>query len=87
MPRQKLQDDPWELYDTTKDFSLANDLAKANPAKLKELQDIFMKDASKYRVLPIDDRLMERMIASSAGRPDLMGRPHLAHPLRGHGRR
>jgi arylsulfatase len=73
VPRQKLQDDPWELYDTTKDFSLVNDLAKTNPAKLKELQGIFMKDASKYRVLPIDDRLMERMIASSAGRPDLMG--------------
>lgn len=73
VPRQKLQDDPWELYDTTKDFSLVNDLAKTNPAKLKELQGIFMKDASKYRVLPIDDRLMERMVASSAGRPDLMG--------------
>jgi len=73
VPRQTLQDDPWELYDTTEDFSLANDLAKANPAKLKELQDIFMKEASKYRVLPIDDRLMERMIAESAGRPDLMG--------------
>jgi arylsulfatase len=72
VPRQKLQDDPWELYDTTQDFSLTNNLAAANPAKLKELQDIFMAEASKYRVLPIDDRLMERMIASTAGRPDLM---------------
>ena len=72
-PRQKLAEDKWELYDTTRDFSLANDLAAANPAKLKELQDIFMKDASKYRVLPIDDRLLERIVASSAGRPDLMG--------------
>jgi arylsulfatase len=73
VPRQKLQEDPWELYDTTKDFSLTNDLAKTNPEKLKELQDIFMKDASKYRVLPIDDRLMERMIAATAGRADVMG--------------
>lgn len=73
VPRQKLQDDPWELYDTTKDFSLTNDLAKTNPAKLKEMQDIFMREASKYRALPIDDRLIERMVASSAGRPDLMG--------------
>ncbi len=71
-PRQKLQEDPWELYDTAQDFSLTNNLAAAHPAKLKELQDIFMAEASKYRVLPIDDRLMERMIASSAGRPDLM---------------
>ena len=73
LPRQKLQDDPWELYDTSKDFSLVNDLAKTHPEKLKELQAIFMRDASKYRALPIDDRLMERMVASSAGRPDLMG--------------
>ena len=73
VPRQKLTEDKWELYDTTKDFSLANDLAAAHPAKLKELQDIFMKDASKYRVLPIDDRLLERLVASTAGRPDLMG--------------
>jgi arylsulfatase len=72
VPRQKLQDDVWELYDTTKDFSLVNNLATANPAKLKELQGIFMKDASKYRVLPIDDRLIERLVASTAGRPDLM---------------
>ena len=72
-PRRKLAEDIWELYDTTKDFSLVNDLAKTNPAKLKELQAIFMRDASKYRALPIDDRLMERMVASSAGRPDLMG--------------
>jgi arylsulfatase A-like enzyme len=72
-PRRKLAEDIWELYDTTKDFSLTNNLAAENPAKLKELQAIFMKDASKYRVLPIDDRLLERIVASSAGRPDLMG--------------
>jgi arylsulfatase len=72
-PRHKLKDDQWELYDTRKDFSLANDVAAANPAKLKELQDIFLKEASQYRVLPIDDRLIERLVASSAGRPDLMG--------------
>ena len=73
VPRQKLQEDTWELYDTTKDFSLSNDLAASNPANLKELQGIFMKDASKYRVLPIDDRLIERIVAKTAGRPDLMG--------------
>ena len=72
LPRRKLQDDIWELYDTTKDFSLANDLAAANPAKLKELQGVFTKEAIKYRVLPIDDRLLERVNAAIAGRPDLM---------------
>ena len=73
LPRRKLQDDIWELYDTRNDFSLANDLAASNPGKLKELQSLFMKEASKYRVLPIDDRVLERMNAASAGRPDVMG--------------
>ena len=72
-PRAALLDDKWELYDTRNDFSLANDLSAQNPAKLKELQELFMKEAVKYRVLPIDDRLFERIIASAVGRPDLMG--------------
>jgi len=66
-------DDIWELYDTTKDFSLSNDLAASDPAKLKELQGVFLEEATKYRVLPIDDRVFERIIPASAGRPDLMG--------------
>jgi len=73
LPRHKLQEDIWELYDTRADFSLANDVAAANPAKLEELQDVFMKEATKYRVLPIDDRSIERLNPASAGRPDLMG--------------
>jgi arylsulfatase A-like enzyme len=72
-PRAALLDDKWELYDTRSDFSLANDLAARNPAKVKELQDLFMKEAVKYRVLPIDDRGIERVNAKLAGRPDLMG--------------
>jgi arylsulfatase len=72
-PRRGLQDDKWELYDTRQDFSLVNDLAVTNPAKLKELQDIFIKEAITHRVLPIDDRVIERINAASAGRPDLMG--------------
>jgi arylsulfatase len=72
-PRRALLDDTWELYDTRADFSLATDLAAQNPAKLKEMQDLFMKEAVKYRVLPIDDRSVERVNAKLAGRPDLMG--------------
>lgn len=71
-PRQALKEDTWELYDTRNDFSLANDLAAKHPAKLKELQALFMKEAVKYHVLPIDDRLLERINAATAGRPDLM---------------
>jgi arylsulfatase len=72
-PRAPLLDDKWELYDTRNDFSLANDIAAQNPAKLKELQDLFMQEAVKYRVLPIDDRFLERVNAQLVGRPDLMG--------------
>jgi arylsulfatase A-like enzyme len=71
--RAELLNDKWELYDTRNDFSLANDLAASNPTKLKELQDLFIKEAVKYRVLPIDDRSLERANAKLAGRPDLMG--------------
>jgi arylsulfatase A-like enzyme len=71
-PRATLQNDKWELYDTRSDFSLANDLASKNPDKLKELQELFLKEAGKYSVLPIDDRTVERLNAALVGRPDLM---------------
>jgi arylsulfatase len=71
-PRHALQDDAWELYDTRLDFSLANDLAAKNPKKVAEMKAIFMKEAEKYHVLPIDDRVLERMDARMVGRPDLM---------------
>jgi len=71
-PRAALLDDKWELYNTKEDFSLANNLAVKNPVKLKELQDLFLKEAVKYRVLPLDDRTLERFNAALAGRPDLM---------------
>jgi len=72
-PRRPLTEDIWELFNTKVDFSLANDLAAQNPDKLKELQDLFMIEAEKNHVLPIDDRVFERMIAANVGRPDIMG--------------
>jgi arylsulfatase len=71
-PRATLAEDRWELYDTRSDFSLAKDLAGQNPAKLKELQDLFIQEAIKYQVLPIDDRSLGRANAKLANRPDLM---------------
>ena len=71
--RAALLDDKWELYDTTKDFSLSNDLAASNPAKLKEMQDIFAKEAIKNRVFPINDMFYDLMNAKLVGRPELMG--------------
>jgi arylsulfatase A-like enzyme len=71
-PRRPLADDVWELYNVDEDFSETNDLAASNPAKLKELQAVFMREAEKYRALPIDDRVLERFDPAMAGRPDLM---------------
>jgi len=68
-----LENDTWQLYDTRTDFSLTNDLSAKDPAKLKALQALFIEEATKYRVLPIDDRVIERANAKIAGRPDLMG--------------
>jgi len=70
--RRPLEEDIWELYDTQSDFSLSNDLAAKNPEKLKEMQALFLKEAVKYSVLPLDDRLTERFVAALVGRPDLM---------------
>jgi hypothetical protein len=55
------------------DFSCANDLAAKEPAKLKEMQDLFMAEAIKHNVLPLDDRVQMRLNATIAGRPDFMG--------------
>jgi len=80
--RASFENDKWELYDTGSDFSLTNDLSSKNPEKLKELQDLFLKEAVKYQVLPLDDRFIERTNAALVGRPDLMqGRTSLTlHP-------
>jgi arylsulfatase len=68
-----LDQDRWELYNVDEDFSQAHDLAASNPAKLKELQALFLEEAVKNHVLPLDDRRSERFDASIAGRPDLLG--------------
>jgi len=63
----------WELYNIDQDFSQANDVAAANPVKLRELQDLWWAEAAKYNVLPMDWRVTERFNAELAGRPSLSG--------------
>jgi arylsulfatase len=65
-------DDNWELYDTTKDWSQANNLAKQMPDKLHELQRLWLIEATRYNVLPLDDQVAERMNPDTAGRPVLI---------------
>jgi arylsulfatase A-like enzyme len=64
-------DDVWELYDTTSDWTQAHDLAAEQPERLHELQRLWLIEAVKYNVLPLDDRFAER------GTPELAGRPQL----------
>jgi arylsulfatase len=65
-------DDVWELYDTSKDWSQANDLSKQMPEKLHELQRLWLIEATRYDVLPLDDDLAKRLNADTAGRPVLI---------------
>lgn len=72
-PRNAFQDEKWELYNVKEDFSLTNNLADQQPVKVKEMQELFEKEAIANNVYPLDDRLYERFNAAIAGRPDLMG--------------
>ena len=76
----------WELYNLDEDFSQANDLAAANPEKLRQLQDLWWAEAARYNVLPLDWRATERFNAELMGRPSLIARPDEADLLPGHGR-
>lgn len=71
-PRSTLQQDQWELYHVEDDFSMSEDMAARHPEKLAQLQSVFLSEAEKYHVLPIDDRRLERLNARRVGRPDLM---------------
>jgi arylsulfatase A-like enzyme len=68
-----LEDDVWELYDTSSDWSQAKDLAAEMPDKLDELRHVWLEEARKYNVLPLDDRRVERFNPDLAGRPTLVG--------------
>jgi hypothetical protein len=58
-----------ELYDTTTDWSQAHDLAHEQPERLHELQRLFLIEAARYNVLPLDDRFAETHDPEIAGRP------------------
>ncbi len=65
-------DDVWELYDGNADYSQARNLAAEQPDRLHELQRLWLIEAVKYNVLPIDDRTAERLNPDIAGRPTLI---------------
>lgn len=65
-------EDVWELYHTDADWTQARDVADQYPEKLEELKQLFLVEAEKNQVLPLDDRLRERLVPSAAPRPDLL---------------
>ncbi|GAA3908735.1 arylsulfatase [Microbacterium invictum] len=65
-------DDVWELYDGSTDFSQSRNLAAEHPEKLHELQRLWLIEAVKYNVLPLDDRTADRLNPEIAGRPTLI---------------
>jgi arylsulfatase len=65
-------DDVWELYDTSKDWTQSEDLSKKMPEKLHELQRLWLIEATKYDVLPLDDDVGRRLNSDLAGRPVLI---------------
>jgi hypothetical protein len=71
-PRPAFDDDVWELYDGSKDWSQAHDLSKQMPEKLHELQRQWLLEAARYKVLPLDDRMLEKINPDTAGRPILI---------------
>jgi arylsulfatase A-like enzyme len=66
-----IDDDVWELYGPD-DWTQSHNLAADEPEKLRELQRLFLIEAAKYNVLPLDDRRVERFNADLAGRPQLV---------------
>jgi arylsulfatase len=66
-----LDEDVWELYGPD-DWTQSRNLATENPRRLHELQRLFIIEATRHHVLPIDDRRVERMMADQAGRPQLI---------------
>jgi arylsulfatase len=68
----ELTEDVWELYHVREDFSMSTNVASQNPELLEKLQQVFLGEAVKYKVLPLDDRREELFNPKLAGRPDLM---------------
>lgn len=79
-PDRPFEDDVWELYDhTSGDWSQARDVAAEHPEKLRELKALFLQEAERFNVLPLDDRVTERENPDVAGRLDLhLGRRSLS---------
>jgi arylsulfatase len=84
-PHRTLDEAIWELYDTNTDWTQAHDLAREHPDKLFELQRLFLIEAARHNMLPLNDRVAELADPDRAGRP-VLARTHRQRLYRGVGR-
>jgi len=80
-----LNNQVFQLYDLSKDFSQTNDIAAQNPEKVKEMREKFVEEAKKYQVFPMDASVAARIIAPrpniTAGRTEFVyTRPMIGLP-------
>jgi arylsulfatase len=84
-PGTPFDDDVWELYHLDEDFSETNDLASAEPDRLKEMVDLWWREAERHGALPLDDRNMailfraSRRAGSPASRDHFVYYPPISH--------
>jgi arylsulfatase A-like enzyme len=71
LPPPSVNDDVWELYGPD-DWTQAQNVAHENPEKLRDLQRLWLMEAARYNVLPLDDRFVERILPEVAGRPQIV---------------
>jgi arylsulfatase A-like enzyme len=80
-PNASPDTDEWELYDTTHDWAQARNLAASRPDELRQMQELFEREASRYNVFPLDARNAERTDPERAGRPAVVrGQTQVLYP-------
>jgi arylsulfatase len=79
---ENMMQQPWELYDLSKDYSEANNLAHQYPDKVKQMQSLFDEEAKKNQVYPLDPRMSGRGFHAPAGHSTFYsGAVHLYNEL------
>jgi arylsulfatase A-like enzyme len=84
LPEDVVNGYKWELYNLTEDYSEYNDLAAKMPDKLREMQELFLVEATKYNVFPLDNSVLPRVrppgVTSSPTRARWLACPTATHP-------
>ena len=69
-PDASFDEDRWELFNIVHDPAETRDLAEAEPDRLADMVDVWWKEAEKYKVLPLDNRLLDALVDPRHQPPD-----------------